>query len=93
MSNSCSATFLVDNAIGLHARPAATFVQTAMRFKSRIVLRAGEREADAKSLLGVLGLGVRQGTEVEVRAEGNDAEQAVRALLELARNRFGEGAA
>jgi phosphotransferase system HPr (HPr) family protein len=70
---------IVDPA-GLHARPAARFVQTASRFESRVVLGIGDRTADAKSLVALLGLAVRPGSEIVLRAEGGDADRAVAAL-------------
>jgi len=68
--------------VDLHARPAADFVRTAMGFESAIRVRAGERESDAKSLLSVLALGAKGGTELQLTAEGPDAEAALEALLE-----------
>ena len=65
---------------GLHARPAARFVQAASRFASRIVIRNGEREADAKSLISLLGLAVRLSSVITVAAEGSDAEAALASL-------------
>ena len=65
---------------GLHARPAARFVQAASRFASRIVIRNGEREADAKSLISLLGLAVRLSSVITVVAEGSDAEAALASL-------------
>ena len=65
---------------GLHARPAARFVQAASRFQSRIVLRYGGREADAKSLIALLGLTIRPSSEVVITADGPDAEAAIAAL-------------
>jgi phosphocarrier protein len=76
---------------GLHARPAALFVQTASRFASAITVEANGRKANAKSLLAVLSLGAAPGTAVRICAEGEDAEEAVAALLELVRSGFGEG--
>jgi phosphocarrier protein len=70
----------VIDASGLHARPAARFVQAASRFASRIVIRTGEREADAKSLIGLLGLAVRRSSEITIAAEGADAEAALASL-------------
>ena len=70
---------------GLHARPAARFVQTARRFRSRVRVLYNGREADAKSLLGLLALGVEQGAVVTIRAEGEDAEEALAALEQVAR--------
>jgi phosphotransferase system HPr (HPr) family protein len=65
---------------GLHARPAARFVQAASRFASRIVIRNGEREADAKSLISLLGLAVRLSSVITVAAEGSDADAALASL-------------
>jgi phosphocarrier protein len=67
---------------GLHARPAAKFVQTASRFTSRIVIRHDGRDADAKSLIAVLGLGVRPDREVTLEADGPDADAALAALAD-----------
>jgi phosphotransferase system HPr (HPr) family protein len=66
--------------VDLHARPAADFVRTAMGFDAAIRVAAGEREADAKSLLSVLALGAKRGTEVRLSAEGEDAAAALDAL-------------
>ncbi len=68
---------------GLHARPAAQFVKTAKRFASEIVVVKGEREANAKSSLKIMTLGARKGDKIVIRAEGNDAQEAVDALIEL----------
>jgi phosphocarrier protein len=65
---------------GLHARPAARFVQVASRFASRVAVVHDGREADAKSLLSLLGLGLRPGTELTLRADGPDSAAAVAAL-------------
>lgn len=67
---------------GLHARPAAQFVRTASRFESRITIRAGERTADAKSLVALLGLTIRPRTQVTLAADGPDADAALAALLD-----------
>ncbi len=66
--------------VALHARPAANFVRIAMGFASSIAVINGEHEADAKSLMAVLALGATGGTELVVRAEGDDASSAVEAL-------------
>jgi phosphocarrier protein len=65
---------------GLHARPAAKFVQAASRFTSRIVIRENGREADAKSLVALLGLTIRPSSEISLAAEGPDADEAIAAL-------------
>jgi phosphocarrier protein FPr len=67
---------------GLHARPAARFVQAANRFASRITIRHGEREADAKSLIALLGLALRPSTEIVLLADGVDETAALDALTE-----------
>lgn len=75
---SAEATLPAD--VDLHARPAANFVRTAMRFSATVWVSAGEREANAKSLLSILALGARRGTVLRLRAEGDDATAAVDAL-------------
>ena len=71
---------LVIDPSGLHARPAARFVQAASRFSSRIVVRENGREADAKSLIALLGLTIRPSSEITLAADGPDADEAVAAL-------------
>jgi phosphocarrier protein HPr len=65
---------------GLHARPAAKFVQAASRFTSRILIRHDGREADAKSLIALLGLTIRPSSEITLAADGPDADAAIAAL-------------
>ena len=71
---------LVIDPSGLHARPAARFVQAASRFSSRIVIREDGREADAKSLIALLGLTIRPSSEITLAADGPDADEALAAL-------------
>ena len=66
--------------VDLHARPAADFVRCALAFEASIVVAAGGREADAKSLLAVLALGAKGGLDLNLRAEGEDAAAALEAL-------------
>lgn len=84
---------VVKHKVGLHARPASVFVQTASKFDSDISIRNmtthGE-SVDAKSILMVLTLGVMQDHEIELCAEGPDEQQAVDKLLSLVRSNFGE---
>jgi len=68
---------------GLHARPAAQFVKTAKGFSSEIVVIKGEKQANAKSSLKIMTLGAKKGDTIVIRAEGDDAEEAVEALAEL----------
>jgi phosphotransferase system HPr (HPr) family protein len=70
---------LPDN-VDLHARPAADFVRTAMRFSADLWVGVGDREVDAKSLLSILALGAKAGTNLRLRAEGPDAADALAAL-------------
>ncbi|MCL4425338.1 MAG: HPr family phosphocarrier protein [Firmicutes bacterium] len=80
----------ITNRTGLHARPAALFVKAASGFKSSIRVILDGREADAKSILGVMALGVRQNSQIRLRAEGEDAENALETLRALIAGGFGE---
>jgi phosphocarrier protein HPr len=80
----------VTNRLGLHARAAARFVQTATRYRSRITLGRDGRSMDGKSILGILLLAAAQGSLLVVTADGEDEEAAIRALAELISGRFGE---
>ncbi|SDW76371.1 phosphocarrier protein [Marininema mesophilum] len=73
----------IQNETGLHARPAAQLVKEAGSFQSTIQLIKGTQEADAKSLLGVMSLSVGKGDELIIRADGEDATEAVQALQQL----------
>ncbi len=75
---------------GLHARPAALFVQAAQRFASTIEVELGERRANGKSILSILTLGANQGASVTISAEGEDAQQALASLQALIEGDFGE---
>ena len=68
------------DAVALHARPAAIFVKTAMRFRSRVTVGVNGKSADAKSILAVLALGAKGGTLLALTAEGEDAPAALDAL-------------
>jgi phosphocarrier protein HPr len=83
-------TLTINHEAGLHARPAALFVQTAGKFASDITVTHGERSGNAKSVLSVLTLGAKQGAEVTISAEGEDAQQALDAIKELVESNFGE---
>jgi phosphotransferase system HPr (HPr) family protein len=84
---------LIGHELGLHARPAALFVQTAQRFKCQVSVARDTQQVNAKSILSVLSLAVSQGTTVQVRAEGPDAAEAVAALTQLAADNFGDESA
>jgi phosphocarrier protein HPr len=78
------------NRLGLHARAAAKFVQTASRFGSTVTVTKGAKEVNGKSIMGVMMLAAAQNAEIEIDVEGDDSEQALAALLELINDRFGE---
>lgn len=81
---------VVQNQVGLHARPATFFIQKANEFKSSIWVEKEERKVNAKSLLGVLSLGITQGTNITVMADGADEEAAVEKLVSLIASNFAE---
>lgn len=81
---------VVQNEVGLHARPATFFIQRANEFKSSIWVVKDERKVNAKSLLGVLSLGITRGTEVSLVADGNDEEEALDSLVELITSEFAD---
>ena len=81
---------LVQNQVGLHARPATFFIQKANEFKSSIWVEKEERRVNAKSLLGVLSLGIMGGTKIRIIAGGLDEEQAVEELVKLVESGFAE---
>ena len=78
----------VQNQIGLHARPATFFIQKANEFKASIWVEKEERRVNAKSLLGVLSLGIVGGTTIRIIADGNDEQAAVDALVALIESGF-----
>lgn len=73
----------ITNNIGLHARPATFFIQKANTFKSSVWIARDERKVNAKSLLGVLSLGIAQGMTIEIVADGSDEVDAVNSLVDL----------
>ena len=81
---------MVKNQVGLHARPATFFIQKANEFKSSIWIEKEERRVNAKSLLGILSLGIVGGTNIKVIADGADERAAVDALVELVDSGFSE---
>ncbi len=80
----------VVNELGMHARAAARFVHTAVRFESRVRVGARGREVDGKSIMGLLLLAAARGTSIVIRAEGRDEAEAVDALSTLVAGGFGE---
>lgn len=78
----------ITNQVGLHARPATFFIQKANEFKCSISVVKNDRRVNAKSLLGVLSMGITRGTEIDIEAEGADEQQAVDTLAELVNSEF-----
>lgn len=81
---------VINNQVGLHARPATFFIQKANEFKCSIWIEKDERKVNAKSLLGVLSLGIVKGTSINIIADGTDEEEAVNTLTELIATNFSE---
>ena len=81
---------LVQNQVGLHARPATFFIQKANEFKSSIWVEKDERLVNAKSLVGVLSLGIVGGTSIDIIADGSDEQEAVDSLVALVESGFAE---
>ena len=79
---------VVQNQVGLHARPATFFIQKANEYKSSIWVEKDEKRVNAKSLLGVLSLGVTKGISITILAEGPDEEQAVNDLVAMISSNF-----
>jgi phosphocarrier protein HPr len=82
----------IRNRLGLHARAAARFVQTASRFRSQVSASRDGRTMDGKSILGILLLAAPQGTEIELLVDGPDETEAMAALEALVADGFGERA-
>jgi phosphocarrier protein len=81
---------MINNEVGLHARPATFFIQKANEFKSGIWVEKEERRVNAKSLLGVLSLGIVKGTTITLIADGSDEDEAITSLVDLINDNFGE---
>jgi phosphocarrier protein HPr len=80
--------FIVNNDKGLHTRPSTELVKCATLFKAQISLTYQDLSVNAKSLLGILTLAAARGSRIEVEATGEDAQEAVEKLIELAQNKF-----
>jgi phosphocarrier protein HPr len=85
-----SSTATIVNRLGLHARAAAKFVQTASQFPCTVTLARNGKEVNGKSILGVMMLAAAQGAEIEIRTTGEEEAAALTALVELIADRFGE---
>ena len=81
-------TITVNHETGLHARPAALFVQVASKFQSRIWVERGSKKVNAKSIMGVMSLSVSKGDEVVLIADGKDEKKAMAAITQLVNSNF-----
>ena len=81
---------VISNQVGLHARPATFFIQKANEYKASIWVEKDDRRVNAKSLRGVLSLGIVKGTAITIIADGSDEEEAVAALSALIASDFAE---
>ena len=84
------ATVPIVNSLGLHARPAAEFVKTSARFKANVMVRKDSLEVNGKSIMGMMMLAAERGSELYIRAEGEDADELLAALTALVAAGFNE---
>lgn len=82
--------FTVKNKLGLHARPAALFVQTTSRFRCSVKVQKGDLEVDGKSIMGLMMLAAEEGARVRILVDGEDEEEVLTALEQLFSSRFDE---
>ena len=85
-----SRSLTISNKLGLHARAAAKFVETASRHESQIEIGANGRKVNGKSIMGVMMLAASLGTDIEIFVDGEDENEALEALTHLIQDRFGE---
>jgi phosphotransferase system HPr (HPr) family protein len=83
-------SFLIGSKLGLHARPAAVFVQTANRFEASVEVQKDDLKIDGKSIMGIMTLAAEMGSSITVRVTGKDAAEAMEALAKLIESNFGE---
>lgn len=92
MSKTASAKVVITNRLGLHARPAMVFVESAMKFKAEITVRRTDQDEtiDGKSIMQMMMLAATQGTELEIVARNDDCEDAIKELVALVKGKFQE---
>lgn len=78
------------NEVGLHARPASIFIQEAVKFVSEVFVEKDQKVFNAKSIMSILSMGASKGDTIVIRAEGEDAKEAVEALVDLVKNKLAE---
>ncbi|MBM7558215.1 HPr family phosphocarrier protein [Halanaerobacter jeridensis] len=81
---------VISNETGLHARPASMLVDESSSYEADVKIVYDGQEVNAKSIMGVMSLGISQDAEIEVQADGEDEEEAVKAVVELIESGFGE---
>ena len=84
----CVKDVVIHNQVGLHARPATFFIQKANEFKSAIWVEKDDRKVNAKSLLGVLSVGIVGGTSIKIIVDGSDEKEALNSLVDLVESGF-----
>jgi phosphocarrier protein len=82
--------FSIKNVLGIHARPAGLFAQTASKFNAQILVEKDGVSVDGKSIMEVMMLGAAQGSNITIKAKGEDADLALNELEKLIENKFGE---
>lgn len=80
--------YVIQDPLGIHARPAGELVKALSRFQSELKLKKGEKSADAKRIFGIMGLAVRQGEEIVITAEGPDEEEAIQTAQTILQQQF-----
>lgn len=85
-----SKVLTITNAVGLHARPASLFVQTAGKYRAKIDVIVDDARFNAKSIMGIMSGGITQGTSITIEVEGEDEQDALDALTALVESKFGE---
>ncbi|MFH1258927.1 MAG: HPr family phosphocarrier protein [Elusimicrobiota bacterium] len=83
-------TFEIKNKLGLHARPAALFVQSASQFKSKVKIIKDGLEVDGKSIMGIMMLAAAQGMQIDVTVDGEDEQSVMQKIEELIQKKFDE---
>ena len=81
---------IIRHEVGLHARPAVLFVQVAGKYQADVRVHYNGKEANGKSLLSILGLGIKKNAHITIQTEGKDSSKALQELRELVENNFGE---
>ena len=90
MSQVVETEVVIQNRLGLHARPAAAFVKITNRYDSEITVSKNGFEVNGKSIMGVMMLGASQGSQLRLRAEGEDAEALIQEIVDLVNSKFNE---